>query len=332
MQRHISGVSSSVERLKAHPLVETITQQTHIVRGGWANGFIFVPDVKSNKCVIIDPGTSNELEGRYRAKYSEAVRGVVENVDLRKVLQSKHERMELLRIIGTEMNHAVDRNGIGPLFLERATVLANLVVDCGLDVTMVLATHHHIDHLGSGHELATRLGVKCYLPNPHIFETDKLRDLYPVEQRVGMYSGLEFGAGPYGIKIWNLGGHTEMVGFLLPDGNLIVGDLIGTKGMWDCSVLYMEDIRRHVASLYMVGALGYERMLLSHGTRYVLTRPEALELVRVNERCVNEAIGAAKRNEDDVAAAESYLKPNGDVGVGYIGHALVTARHIGAYR
>lgn len=334
MQRQVRRSASVVEKLRVHPLVETVTRNTYIVNGGWAKGFIFVPDVERNECVIIDPGTSRKLEDRYKAAYARAVRGVAErdSVDLAKVLQSKTDRMTILRKMRTEISHTADNDGVCDLFLERSSVLARLVDECGLKVMAVLATHHHIDHLGTGYDLATKLGVRCYLPNPCIFETDKLRDLYPAEQRPDMYMMLDAGSGPYDIKVWNFNGHTEMVGFMLPDGNLVVGDLVGTKGMWSCSVLYMENIQGHLASLRTVGALRYERMLLGHGTKYVLTRSEALELIRVNNTCVEEAIDAARKNIDNIAAAEAYLKPNGDIRIEYIGRVLVTAEHIGAYR
>ncbi|MFH1520304.1 MAG: hypothetical protein ABID61_01535 [Candidatus Micrarchaeota archaeon] len=333
MQRHATRTTNVVDRLVTHPLIEPITGNTYRIKGGWANGFVFVPDVRENKCVIIDPGTSKTLEKGYKEMYGAAVRRVVEQekIDLMAALQDKTQRMALLHRIRAGIGRDIG-NGFGDLFLERSVVLQTLVRDCELEVMMVVATHHHIDHLGVGHDLATRLGVECYLPNPRIFETDVLRGFYPGEPQHNKYRRLGTGEWQYGILITDISGHTEMVGFLLPDKTLVVGDLVCSERMWNCSVLYVEDIYRHLGSLEVVRRLRYEKMLLGHGNRTILPSLEALQLVERNIRRVENAMKVANRDRDDVVAAETYLKPGRGVDLRYIGHALITADHIGAYR
>ncbi|MDO8554555.1 MAG: MBL fold metallo-hydrolase [Candidatus Micrarchaeota archaeon] len=340
MQRITAAVNcKAVEKLRTHPLVEPVTNNTFIIKGGWANGFIFLPDAADNKCVIIDPGTSEKLEGLYRKRYISAILGVVEKegIEIEAILQVKEERRVFLRRVVSELNYGHgEGDEIRKIFLERSSELLKLIKECGLDVTMVLATHHHIDHLGIGHDLANKLGIRCYLPKPDIFETDKLRDLYPIAHISGNYERIDLGTGPYNIKVWDISGHTNMVSFLLPDGSLIVGDLVCSKGMWDCSVLYMEDVRRHLTSLHVIGGLlaSYNRILLSHGTKYILAKKETLELVKINLERVEAARAIAQQIEDNVTAAETYLGlDNGHVAsIEHLGHALVTARHIGEYR
>lgn len=335
-KKSIVNVSRAVEKLRTHPLVEEVTPQTHIIKGGWANGFVFFPDPVSNRCVIIDPGTDKELEGAYRRVYVNAVQSEISKAgieqDLHRILNNGIHRRKLLRSIRHAMKDAKPDNEVD-VFLKRAKDLSALIRECGLCVQAILATHHHIDHLGVGKHLAKVLGVECYLPNPNIFETDALRGLYPQASPTDNCRRIDLGKGLYGLHVLDISGHTEMVAFLLPDGNLIVGDLLGSEGMWRNSVLYMENVIAHVTSLHLIYMLArsYERILLGHGSRYVLSREEGVGLVDLNMQLVDAARTASRMHHNPIAAAEEYLKPSGQVGPEYLGHALVTARHIEAY-
>lgn len=326
---------SAVEKLRLHPLIEPVTGNTFIIKGGWANGFVFVPRPKERKCVIIDPGTCKSMERSYQDRFVTVFRSVVKGLSDRNEKNGarQHNKSELLSDALKAFSdiRSVSTDSMADSFLERMSIILSIVKETGVSVDAVLATHHHIDHLGVGQSLAVELGVKCFLPEPEILADNGEKTVaYPIRQKPGEFENLDVGPGPHGIRVLDIGGHTKMFGFLLPDGSFIIGDLVGSDGMWTHSVLYMEDTGKHLRSLHMAKALTYDRMLLSHGTAHILAREDAVELVELNIRKVNLAMLAARKNESVLAAAADYLKSAGG-DADNIGNLLITARHIGAY-
>jgi hypothetical protein len=183
---------------------------------------------------------------------------------------------------------------------------------------------------------------KVFLPDPDIFERpDRRRGDYSISHGVGDYQRLAADSAVVketGITLVDGGGHTKMTTFLLPDGTLIVGDLVAPANMWQVSVMYMEDAAEHVRSLERILALPYERLALSHGTRYLLDKEEGDWLIRLNIEQVRAAMDAARKNEDDVGAADEYLQQQarratgGAVPFRYLFWGLVTSQYIAAYR
>ncbi|MBS3068372.1 MBL fold metallo-hydrolase [Candidatus Micrarchaeota archaeon] len=327
---------SQVLRLRQHPLIDRITDHTYAVKGGWARTFVFLPDPRDKRCIIIDPGVSNSIEAAYRgsitrrlALLNDMLRG---NGEI-EALQERAKRLEFLRRLRTDLElvdwkAADDRE----LFLERAAQLASVVEETGLTVDLIIATHHHIDHLGIGAALRDRLGVqeKVLIPDPGIFNRDKRRGDYQIENTPEMYAQLDRRSESMGFSVIDISGHTTMVGFLLLDGTLIVGDLIGTENMWKRTVMYMEDAERHLRSLLTALGTDFRRIVLSHGKDYNLNVVKSRALLKVNIDRVFAARRAAMRN-DPIEAAEEYLGIDGKVGIADIGYTLLTAQHIGAY-
>lgn len=223
--------------------------------------------------------------------------------------------------------------------LERATQLAKLIGESGLVIEAILATHHHIDHLGVSGRLRDELVVDraVMTPNPHILlREDKRRGDCLVEYCSGNYKAIADSLellGRLGIEVFDISGHTEMVGFLLPDRTLIVGDLIAPRRMWEVSLLYMEDIAAHVRSLDRITRVGFDYLVLSHGTQYLLSGGEGRELIELNKIKVNAAIAAARATKDDIEAADLFLRPRDDrVPVEYVWWGIITAGDVAAYR
>ena len=346
--RAVVTFSEPVTRLRKNPLIETITDNTHILKGGWANGLIFVPDPSMNKCVIIDPGISKDLERQFRAGYVRRIRAALSEVlnagDTGTMLRIVSEklsvtgtRLQLLRDLNKHMDsHDIVREPHDGIFAERVAQITGLIERTGLEVDAILATHHHIDHFGSAAILRDRLGVKekILMPDPGIFEglsTSRRGDLWVVNQASNSQpvGGIE----KFGIRAVDISGHTTMLGFLFPDNVLLVGDLVATENLWEHTVMYIEDVLRHSESLMRVLETPFQTMVLSHGTSYVVPHEQSMDLVRVNLDRVSAVRGIAWQYAHPIEAADVYLQSmKQELSPNYLGWVLVTAMSIGNYR
>ncbi len=341
LARRESAICSAVSALRQHPLVDRITDHTYAITGGWARAFLFVPQLDQPRCIVIDPGVSNSLEQRFnrmqmerfRHAAHEIVRGDIET--LMAEMQHRHTRIALLNrlVAAMKTNHKVS-DGVDE-FLDRSRQIAGLIAQTDLKVDAIYATHHHIDHLGVGLDLRNRLGIdeRVFLPNPNILVTDRRKSDYPLASSVDDCQTIRWHGDNFGMVIINISGHTHMIGFLLPDGTLIVGDLVGTRNMWNACVMYMEDAQQHLTSLLRILGTPFERVVLSHGTEYVLEKRDADVLIKLNIARVLAARRAISENKGVVEAAEAYLKPaDGEIDNAYLIRVMTTAFNIEGYR
>src|SRR3989338_449399 len=326
------------KRLQANPLLERITDRTYVINGGWARGFVFLPDPEKPDCIIIDPGTGKEVEGKFNRKIAGIVTAEIaaESRELSSILRERESRSQfLMRLVRAIEEGMPQKNGdLSGVFLGRVSQIGSIVKETGLLVRAIYATHHHIDHVGVSVPLAQSIETQphVFLPDPLIFD-QKRRGELPIQTPSDGYKTIKPGTDDFGIQTVDISGHTTMVGFLLPDGCLIIGDLVVTTNMWKTSVLYAENVTEHLKALQRILNIQYERMLLSHGKRFNLLKDDSDTLVRANIQAVEKARRAATENDDIVRAAEEYLGiTNGHIGIDDLRHLLTTSLNIGAYR
>ncbi|MFH1785466.1 MAG: MBL fold metallo-hydrolase [Candidatus Micrarchaeota archaeon] len=343
--------SDQITRLRQHPLVEPITDHTYAVSGGWARTFIFIPNLQGKRGILIDPSVSDQVERAYKTDYAGRFRRAIAelglqqpNGALRRIMQTTPERIVLLRDLKGKTNAfewAFDMSSEehARLGLERIETLAGLIDDSGLVVDAVCATHHHIDHLGVGSQLRRLLNVKEHIPipEPAVFKrTNRRRGDFLVEsnsdgfQRLGDSQIIH----DYGICIVEIDGHTKMSGYLLPDGTLIVGDLVTSANMWKRSVLYMENVSQHLDSLRRLSRIQFERLALGHGQFYVLEPDTAVVWIEENVRNVMMAMDIVMDSLDSVEAADRYLQAKGapTTRFEYLAWAVISAYNLSDYR
>ena len=337
-----------VSRLRKHSLVEPITDNTYVIKDGWATGLIFVLDPRSNKCVIVDPSVTKKIEREFRAGYVrriwEAIEEVLRTTDINAIsgiinerLSTTEARRQLLRDLdGYITEHDIIRDPHDGIFIERVAQIAELIASTGLEVEAILATHHHIDHFGCARILRDTLGIRerVMMPDPTIFKrlsTSRRGDLWVVDQEAN--SQTLVGIERFRIKTVDISGHTLMTGLLFPDGILLVGDLVATENLWARGVPYIEDVSRHLGSLMRVSGTGFEKMVLSHGTAYIISHEPSMDLLRLNLERVNAIRGFAWQNAYSIDAADAYLQSiRQNLSPEYLGLALVIAMSIGNYK
>ncbi len=325
------------KRLQANPLLERITDRTYVINGGWARGFVFLPDPEKPDCVIIDPGTGKEVEGKFNRKIAGIVTAEIaaESRELSSILRERESRSQfLMRLVRAIEEGMPQKNGdLSGVFLGRVSQIGSILKETGLLVRAIYATHHHIDHVGVSVPLAQSIETQpnVFLPDPLIFD-QKRRGELPIQTPADGYKTIKLGTDDFGIRTFDISGHTKMVGFLLPDGCLIIGDLVVTTNMWKTSVLYAENVIEHLESLRRIVGLHYERMLLSHGRGFNQLKAGADRLVRANIQAVEKARRAVRENNGLIRSAEAYLGiDNREMNIEDLRHVLTTCLSIGAY-
>ena len=212
-------------------------------------------------------------------------------------------------IVGERELAIIDPGATGPALeplLEAITMLA----EKGAEVTWVLVSHHHQDHIAGVQAVLDATGAQLAC-SPET--ADRLP--VPVDRRIQGGEVLRVGDTP--IEVVDTPGHAPgHLAFLLPRSNAILpGDLVAGIG----TVLIPPgegDMGAYMESLELLAGLAREKgarlMFPSHGPpsfRPAAKLEQTLEHRRMREQRVLEAVASVARSEEEIARRAYEDKP-----------------------
>ncbi|MCA9583455.1 MAG: MBL fold metallo-hydrolase [Myxococcales bacterium] len=189
-------------------------------------------------------------------------------------------------IVGTGQAVLVEPASPYPEEIERVVEWVEENRRLGMEFLAILATHHHIDHIGGATLLKERLGLPLWA---HVRTAERLQGVVDVERHLadGERIALE-GPRAMALECVHTPGHAPgHLCFLdTTSGAMIVGDMVASVG-----TILIEpvdgDMELYLASLARMGTLGARMFLPAHGRP--ITDPQGILKHYIRHREAREA-------------------------------------------